>query len=159
MSGAREPNLRLGLLAAAALGLTHLLAPWPLLQAPFHAALVLGFASGFHSRLVGVLWASAAGWVLEAGLRLMPQAGGAALANMAVALILSWSLEHWPPAQARSLWLRLAAFAIGHALLTHFIVRLVAGPHAWGWGWLATLVTVPLWGTLAFRAHRPFPRR
>lgn len=159
MSGVREPNLRLAMLAAAALGLVHLLAPWPLLQAPVHAALVLGFAPGFHSRLAGVLWASAAGWVLEAGLRMMPQAGGTALANMTVALMLSWSLEHWPPAQARSLWVRQAAFAAGHLLLTHLIVRMVAGPHAWGWAWLAVLATVPLWGTLAFRAYRPFPRR
>ena len=159
MSPVREPNLRLGFASAVALVLVHLLAPWPLLQAPVHGALVLGFAPGFHSRLAGVLWASAGGWVLESGLRMMPQAGGMALANMTVALALSWSLEHWPPAGVRTLWVRLAAFAVLHVLLAHALVRMAAGPHVWGWGWLAVLATVPLWGTLAFRWHRPFPRR
>lgn len=159
MSAARDPNLRLGLACAVALSLVHFLAPWPLLQAPVHAALVLGFAPGFHSRLAGTLWACAGGWALEAGLRMMPQAGGLALANMTVALALSWSLEQWPPSGVRAIWGRLAAFAAAHALLAHGLLRLVAGPHTWGWDWLAVLATVPVWGSLAFRWHRPFQRR
>lgn len=157
MSG--SPTIRHGLVAALCLGAVYHTAPWPWLQAGFHACLVLGLAPEFRSRLVAVLWSAAAGWVLEGTLRMVPHLGGQALANMVATLAVAWSLSQWPPTGARALWLRLAGFSLAHALLGHACVRLAAGPHAWGWGWLTAVLTAPLWGTLAFRLFRPFHRR
>lgn len=152
-------NLRLGVAAGLSLMLLPLLAPWPLLQAPVHAALVLGIAPGFHSRLAGILWASAAGWAVELSLRLVPQTGIWPLVDMTMALALSWTLEHWPPEGRLARWGRLGIAAILHMVLIHGLQRWLIGPHVWGWDGWVVVATVPLWGSWPVRWYRPFPRR
>jgi len=144
------------MLAAISLGCIHLTAPWPGLQAVVHAMLVLALAPDFRSPLVAMLWAAAAGWVLEGSLRIYPHLGGTALANMTICLILRWTLAQWPPRERNPYWGRMAAMTVLHGLLIHGMVRLASGPHAWGYGTLWALASVPLWATLSFRIHRPF---
>lgn len=150
------PAVRHGLLAVASLAGVHFSAPWTGLQAVFHALLVLGLAPEFRSPLVAVLWAAGAGWVLEGSLRVYPHLGGTALANMTLCLFIRWTLVQWPPRERNPFWGRMAAMLVLHALLVHGAVRLAAGPHAWDPGTVWALVSVPFWGTLIFRIHRPF---
>lgn len=150
--------LRHVLSAVLTLGAIHQTAPWPGLQAVLHAFLVIGLAPEFRSSLVGVLWAAAAGWVLEGSLRLYPHLGGTALANMIVCLLMSWTLRQWPPRSAKPYWVRLAAFAVLHLLLVHSLVFFAAGSHAWGSGPLWTLLLVPLWATVSFKLYVPHYR-
>ncbi len=150
--------LRHVLVAVLTLGAIHQTAPWPGLQAVLHAFLVIGLAPMFRSSLVGVLWAAAAGWVLEGSLRLYPHLGGTALANMIVCLLMGWTLRQWPPRSAKPYWGRLAAFAVLHILLVHGLVFFAAGSHVWGTGPLWTLLLVPLWATASFRLYVPHYR-
>ena len=154
-----SPTLRHLALVLLTLGGLHFLAPWPALQAVCNAFLVLGLAPEFRSPLVGACWAAAAGWVVEGTLRAYSHLGGTALANILALLIAAWALSQWPPSQRRAFWTRLAALAMFHAVLIHFSVRVACGPHPWGWGGFWTLVTVPLWGSVAFKLHRPIHRR
>lgn len=142
-----------------ALGGIYHTAPWPALQAILNAFLVLGLAPEFPSPLVGAFWAAVAGWVLEGTMRAYPHLGGTALANIIVALVAGWALVQWPPSHRRNFWLRLAALSALHSLLVHLCVRIACGPHPFGWGWLWTLLAIPLWGTVAFRFHQPVQRR
>lgn len=156
MSGRGPRHLVLAVLSLAGIWAS---APWPVLQGFFHAFLVVGLVPEFRSRLTGVLWAAAAGWVLEGTLRTYPHLGGTALANIIVALVAGWALIQWPPTHRRNFWLRLAALSALHSLLIHLAVRIACGPHPWGWGWLWTLIAIPLWGTVVFRLHQPAHRR
>jgi len=150
------PAVRHALLATLSLALVQVAAPWPGLQAVAHALLVLGLAPDFRSPLVAMLWAAAAGWVLEGSLRVYPHLGGTALANMTLVLIIRWTLAQWPPRDRNPFWGRMAVFTLVHALLVHGLVRLAAGAHAWDSGVLWALFCVPIWSTLVFRIHRPF---
>lgn len=151
-------SLRHVLVAVLTLGAVHQTAPWPGLQAVFHAFLVIGLAPEFRSPLVGVLWAAAAGWVLEGSLRMYPRMGGTALANMVVCLLVAWTLVQWPPRDSKPYWARLGAFAVLHLLLVHGMVLIAAGSHAWGTGPIWTLLLVPAWATLAFKLYLPHYR-
>lgn len=150
------PIKRQILISTLTLGGIHICAPWPGPQSVLHVLLVLGLAPDFRSPLTGMLWAAAAGWVLEGSLRLYPHLGGTALANMTMLLIVRWTLMQWPPRARYLYWGRMAILAVFHYLLIYVLVRLAAGSHLWGWGVLWTLFSVPLWATLAFRLHRPF---
>ncbi|MBP1625539.1 MAG: hypothetical protein H6Q00_14 [Holophagaceae bacterium] len=156
---AAMPTLWRCILGAACFGAILLSSPWPGPQAVFHAFLVLALASGFESPLAAMLWAAAGGWILEGSLRMYPHLGGTALANMTLCLLAQWHFRNRPPDSRTAYWGQLAAFSLGHFVLIHLLVRLAAGPHAWGWGWLWTLVTIPVWGTLSLRMHLPARRR
>jgi len=156
---ANSPTLRHLLFVALTLGGLCYTAPWPAAQAVLNAFLVLGLAPEFRSPLIGACWAAAAGWVLEGTLRAYPHLGGTALGNLLAMLLAAWVLAQWPPSQRRAFWTRLAVLAVVHALLLHGAVRIASGPHAWGWGPLWTLLTAPLWGSVAFWLHRPLHRR
>lgn len=134
-------------------------APWPGIQAAFNAALVLGLAPEFRSPLVGLLWSAAAGWILEGTLRVYPQYGGTALANMILTLVAHGMLIQWPPQGARALWGRMAGLVAVHTVLVHLCVLIAAGRHAWGWHWVWSLASVPFWASLAFKLHRPLHRK
>jgi hypothetical protein len=159
MSRSSSPTVRHLLLVLITLGGIYHAAPWPNVQAVLNAFLVLGLAPEFRSPFIGACWAAAGGWLLEGTMRAYPHLGGTALANLTVTLLAAWALAQWPPSQRKAFWTRLFALASLHALLVHLAVRIACGPHSWGWGWLWTFLTVPLWGTVAFRLHRPFHRR
>lgn len=152
MSGRGPRHLVLAVLSLAGIWAC---APWPVLQGFFHAFLVVGLVPEFRSRLTGVLWAAAAGWVLEGTLRTYPVLGGTPLADMLVGLVGAGIIRRWPPEQPKLFWLRSAGLALLQAGLVHACVRIAAGPHAWGLGWVGALAGVPLWASLAFRVHRP----
>ena len=156
---AETPRARRALLCLMGLGLLHALAPWPGPQYAVMAFLVLGLAPGFPSMLSAVLWAAAAGWVLEGSLRLHPHLGGAALGNMLAAMLAAWLLVHWPPHTRKFFLARLAGLVLCQALLVHAFARLASGPHVWGSGWLWALVLVPIWGDAALRLVEPAHRR
>lgn len=145
--------------AGLALVAVFLAAPWPNLQAVFHVLLVVGLAPQARAPLATGLLACAAGWVLEGTLRMVPRMGGAPLADLLVALAARALL-------AQPLGGRLGAFLGRYGVLAallgpliHLFAWLGNGPHPWGWGWLVSLLTVPLWGTLAWRLQRrPFDR-
>ena len=143
-------STRQNLLCAAALGLIFLCAPFPKVQIILHAMLVLALAPRAGEPVAGVLWALAAGWALE-GSYLYPHMGGTAWADMTLTLLTGWMAGRWPLEGLKG-WLgRLAALTVLHALLVHGAVRLATAPHPWGWGWFWTLLTVPIWGWLAWR--------
>ena len=143
---------RQNLLCAAALGLIVLSAPFPQIQPVFHAMLVLALAPRSGMPLQGALWALAAGWTLEGSLRLVPHLGGTAWADLTLTLLAGWMAGRWPVEGLKGWLVRLASYTVLHALAVHGAVRLAAGPHPWGWGWFWTLLSVPLWGWLAWRA-------
>lgn len=160
MSGSGiSPSFRLLLFVLLSLGGIYHAAPWPVVQAVLNAFLVMGLAPEFRSPLVGAFWAAVAGWVLEGTMRAYLHLGGTALGNLATTLLAAWALAQWPPSQRKAFWTRLLVLGAVHTLLVHGAVRIASGPHAWGWGWLWTLLTIPLWGTVAFRIHRPAHRR
>jgi len=146
-------------LAVLCLAAIVLSSPWTGPQAVFQAFLVLAVAAGFESPLAALLWAAAGGWVLEGSLRSFPHMGGTALANMALCTLAHWHFRNRPPDSRVSYWGQLAAFSLGHSVLIHLAVRLAAGPHPWGRGWLWALLCTPLWGTLALRLQLPARRR
>lgn len=152
-------SFRLVLFVLLNLGLIYHAAPWPMVQAVLNTFLVLALAPEFRSLLIGGFWAALAGWVLEGTLRAYPHLGGTALGNLTTTLIAGWALIQWPPSERKAFLGRLAALALLHTVLVHGAVRIACGPHAWGWGWLVALATVPLWGRLAFKLHRPLHRR
>lgn len=154
-----SPTFRHLLFVLLTLGGIYHAAPWPTVQAVLNAFLVLGLAPEFRSPLVGACWAAAAGWVLEGTMRAYPHLGGTALGNLLTALIAAWALAQWPPSERKAFWTRLALLAVIHAMMVHLAVRIACGPHSWGWGGLWTLLTVPLWGTVAFKLHRPVHRK
>jgi hypothetical protein len=159
MKGPTSPLVRRHLIAAAALGCLHLTAPWPGIQALFHGFLVLGLAPGFPSPLQGMLWAAAAGWVLEGSQRVYPHLGGTPLANMLMCLVGYWLLIQWPPHSRKPYWGRMATLVVVHYLLVNLLVRFAAGPHTWGFSWIWALAGIPLWASLALRLHDPIHRR
>ena len=131
------PSLtRQNLLCAAALGLVALGAPFPALQAVFHAALVLALAPRAGSPLFGALWALADEERLPSG---------------ALALLAGWMAGRWPLEGLKGWLARLAALSVLHALLVHGAVRVATTAHPWGWGWFWALLSVPAWGWLAWR--------
>lgn len=145
------PRFRQHLLCAAGLGLLFLSAPFPRAQAVLHAMLVLALAPRSGAPLSTALWAGAAGWVLEGTLRLYPHLGGTAWADMSVALLAAWMAGRWPLEGLKG-WLgRLAGLLLLQVLLVHGAVRLAAGPHGWGSGWLWAALSLPLWGWAAWR--------
>lgn len=156
------PRLRQNLLCALALGLVLLCAPFPGLQSVAHVAMVLALVPRVGSPLATALWAGAAGWAFEGSLRLYPHLGGTAWADMTVALLAAWMAGRWPPEGLKGWMGRMAGLLVLQALLVHGAVRLAAGPHAWGFGWLWAAVSLPLWSWAvwrllytgpAFRAH------
>ena len=149
------PKLRPTLLCFLALGGIWFTAPWPSLQAVFHAALTLGFAPLESIPLMVGLWAVAAGWVAEGTLRMVPHPGGAAWADLTLALAVYFLNRFWPPDRRLIWWARLAGFTLLHALLVHLAVALAAGSHAWGRGWFWALLASPLWAMLAWRLKPP----
>lgn len=153
------PLVRRFFLGLLCLGGIHYAAPWPGPQAVLNTFLVLGLAPGFNSPLAGMAWAAAGGWVLEGTLRLYPHLGGTAFGNMLACLLAFSLLLRWPPHTLKPYWGRQAALVIVHALLIHASVRFAAGPHAWGTGWLWSLVLIPAWATLALRLHPPLHRK
>lgn len=159
MTGQTAPVLRRHAIALAALAGIHFTAPWPGLQAIFHVFLVLGLAPGFSTPIQGLLWAGAAGWVLEGTLRIYPHLGATALGNMLVCLLAYWLLLQWPPHSRNPWWGRMAALVVIHSVLVNLLVRFAAGPHMWGYGWIWALAGIPLWATLALRLHPPIHRR
>ena len=131
------PSLtRQNLLCAAALGLVALGAPFPALQAVFHAALVLALAPRAGSPLFGALY---------------PHLGGTAWADLTLALLAGWMAGRWPLEGLKGWLARLAALSVLHALLVHGAVRVATTAHPWGWGWFWALLSVPAWGWLAWR--------
>jgi len=142
---------RQNLLCAAALGLVFLSAPFPRLQVVIHVLLVLALAPRAGSPLSGVLWAGAAGWALEGSLRLYPHLGGTAWADMTLTLLAGWMAGRWPLEGMKSWLARLAGLLVAHTLLVHLAVRLASGPHAWGFGWLWSLLSLPVWGWAVWR--------
>lgn len=159
MSSNASPLVRRYLITLATLAGIHFTAPWPGLQGILHVFLVLALAPGFPTPLEGALWAAAAGWVLEGTLRAYPHLGGTPLANMLMTLLAYWLLLQWPPHSRKPFWGRMAALVVLHFLLVNAAVAVAAGPHAWGYRWLWSLVTVPLWADLALRLHQPIHRR
>ncbi len=153
------PMLRRHAIALAALAGIHFTAPWPGIQTIFHVFLVLGLAPGFPTPLQGLGWALAGGWVLEGTLRIYPHLGGTPLANMLICLLAYGLLLQWPPHSRNPFWGRMAALAMLHWLLANLLVRFAAGPHAWGFGWIWALCSIPLWATLALKLHPPIHRR
>jgi len=153
------PRVRRFLLAVLCLGGIHYAAPWPGPQAVLNAFLVLGLAPGFTSPLAGMAWAAAGGWVLEGTLRLYPHLGGTAFANMLACLLAFSLLLRWPPHSLKPYWGRQAALVLIHTLLVQASVSFAAGLHAWGTGWLWSLVLIPAWATLALRLHPPLHRK
>ena len=153
------PALRRHAIALAALAGIHFTAPWPWLQGIFQVFLVLGLAPGFSSPLQGLIWAAAAGWVVEGSLRQVPHMGGTALGNMIVCMIAYWLLVQWPPHSRKPYWGRMAALVVVHFLVVNLATRFAAGPHTWGLAWLPSLAAVPLWATLALNLHLPLHRR
>ena len=154
-----SPKVRRFFLGILTLGAIHYTAPWPGLQAVGNAFLVLGLAPGFDSYLAGLGWAAAGGWILEGTLRLYPHLGGTALGNMVACSLAYGLLLRWPPSSLKPYWGRQACLVIIHALLVHLAVRVAAGAHAWGTGWLWSLLFVPIWATVALRLHPPIHRR
>jgi len=154
-----SPLVRRFILGFLCLGSIHYAAPWPGPQAVFQSFLVLGLAPGFESPLSGLLWAAAGGWILEGTLRVYPHMGGTAFGNMLACLLAYGLLLRWPPHERNPFWGRQAVLVLIHTLLVHGAVRFAAGPHAWGTGWLWSLILVPLWATLALRLHPPIHRR
>ena len=159
MTGPASPILRRHMLALAALGGIHFTAPWPGVQAIFHVFLVLGLAPGFPSPLQGMFWAAWAGWVLEGTMRVYPHLGGTALGNMLVCLLAYWLLLQWPPHTRQPFWGRQAALVVLQFVLVNLLVQFAAGPHAWGYAWIWSLASIPLWATLALGLHPPIHRR
>jgi hypothetical protein len=139
------------LLCASALVLLLLAAPFPMVQAVLHALLVLALAPRAGEPLSGALWALAAGWTLEGSLRLYPHLGGTPWADLSLVLLAGWMAGRWPVEGLRGWLARLAGLSVFHTLLMHGAVALAAGSHPWGWGGLWTLLTLPLWGWLAWR--------
>jgi hypothetical protein len=147
-----EPSLlRQNLFCAAALGLLFLSAPFPQVQIVLHALLVLALAPRPGAPLATAFWALAAGWSLEGALRLYPHLGGTPWADLTLALLAGWMAGRWPVESLKGWLVRLAALSVLQTLLVHGAVRLAAGPHPWGWGWFWTLLSLPLWGWLAWR--------
>jgi hypothetical protein len=142
---------RQNLLCGAALGLLFLSAPFPRIQLVLHALLVIALAPRPGVPLMGALWALAAGWSLEGTLRLYPHLGGTAWADLTVTLLAGWMAGRWPLEGLKGWVVRLAGLSVVHVLLVHGAVRLAAGSHPWGWGWLGILLSVPLWGWLTWR--------
>jgi hypothetical protein len=142
---------RQNLLCAAALGLIFLSAPFPQVQPIFHATLVLALAPRAGASLVAALWALAAGWTLEGSLRLYPHLGGTAWADLTLTLLTGWMAVRWPLESLKGWLVRLASLSLLHTLLVHGAVRMAAGPHPWGYGWLWTLLSIPLWGWISWR--------
>ena len=159
MTGQSSPVVRRAFITLVTLGGIHFTAPWPGLQGILHVFLVLGLAPGFPTPLQGAFWAAAAGWVLEGTMRVYPHLGGTPLADMLTCLLAYWLLLQWPPHSRKPYWGRQAALVFLHFLLVNLAVRFAAGPHTWGYGWLWSLVTVPLWASLALRLHPPIHRR
>ena len=159
MTGQTAPILRRHVIALATLGAIHFAAPWPGLQAILHVFLVLGLAPGFPSPLQGMFWAAWAGWVLEGTMRVYPHLGGTALGDMLTCLLAVWLLLQWPPHSLKPYWGRQAGLVLVHFLLVTACVRVAAGPHAWGLGWVWAMASIPLWATLALRLHPPLHRR
>jgi len=159
MNAHTAPVLRRHAIALASVAAIHLTAPWPGIQAIFHAFLVLGLAPGFSTPIQGLLWACAAGWVLEGSLRVYPHLGGTALADMAACLLAYWLVLQWPPHSRNPFWGRMAALVLVHYLMVNILVRFAAGPHVWGYGWIWALAAIPLWATLALKLHPPIHRR
>jgi hypothetical protein len=143
--------IRQNLLCAAALGLVSLSAPFPRVQIVIHALLVLALAPRPGAPLPGALWALAAGWALESSLRLFPHLGGTAWADLTMVLLTGWMAGRWPVESLKGWLIRLLPLGLLHALFVHGAVRLAAGPHPWGSGWFWTLLSIPLWGWLAWR--------
>lgn len=152
--------LRQNLSCAAGLGLVFLCAPFPGPQAVVHAALVLALAPRADSPLMGLLWAGAGGWALEGTLRLYPHVGGTAWADMTVALLAGWMAGRWPLEGLKGWIARLFPLLGLQVLLIHGAVRLAAGPHPWGYGWLWAAFSLPLWAWATWRLMHagPSPR-
>lgn len=155
MSTSGTRTLPLTLLSTASLGGVLLLAPWPGPQGVPHAFLVLGLAPLFRSPLTGALWAVASGWALESSLRIYPHLGGTAFANLHLCLLVHFLWRLWPPHRRIAGLAQLAAFTLLHLLLVHLFVRVAAGPHHWGTGWIWALAALPAWGLITLRLQRP----
>ena len=151
MSRPVPPVLRQDLLAALALGLVFLCAPFPRVQAVVHVMLVLALAPRVGAPLRTALWAAAGGWALEGALRLYPHMGGTPWADMTVALLVAGMASRWPVESLKGWLARLAALLLLHTLLVHGAVRLASGPFPWGTGWAWSLVSLPLWGWILWR--------
>ena len=145
------------LLCAAALGLVVLCAPFPRVQPVVHALLVLALAPRPGAPLATARWAVAGGWMAESTLRLHPHLGGTAWADLSVALLAAWMAGRWPLEGLKGWMARLAALLVLHTLLVHGAVRLAAGPHPWGLGWLWAGLSLPLWGWAAWRLMHAAP--
>jgi hypothetical protein len=85
--------------------------------------------------------------------------GGTALADMFMALLAWGLLRRVPPQTSPAFIGRLGALVLGQTLLVHLCVRMASGSHDWGTGWLWALLSVPLWGALAFRLGFSTTRR
>lgn len=151
MKTAGPPPVGHAVAALLAVGAVFFTAPWPSVQGVFHAFLVLGLAPQSGNLLQACLWSAAAGWVVEGTLRLYPALGGTAWANLTLTAVAFYLLRRWPPDRLWIRWGQLALLAILHGLAVHGAVRLAAGPHLWGSGWLWGVASVPLWGTLVHR--------
>lgn len=157
MSRRSPMPIRAEVFAGLCLAAIFFTAPWPNVQAVFHALLVVGLAAQARSPLATALLACAAGWIVEGTLRAVPRMGGAALADMTMALTARLLLARAPGGRMLAFWGRYAVLAAVHGPLVHLCTWLGNGPHTWGYGWLTALLAVPLWGTLAWRLQRrPF---
>lgn len=143
--------------AGGALGLV-LLSPWPGAQSVLHAAFVFGLAVDPESALLTALWTAGGGWILEGTLRIYPHFGGTAWADMTMGLAAWWLLREWPVQSFRGWMGRQALLAAAWIPLAHLMVRLAAGPHLWGTGWIWALASLPLWSWLGWRWLRPADR-
>jgi hypothetical protein len=140
---------------AVSLAAMYFLAPWPEIQAVFHVFIVLGLAPVLRTPLYCALLAASAGWLFEIALRSYPGLGGTALGNMACALLLWYSLSISPPGKAFVYYLQLALSVALHTAAVYFFVNIAAGPHNIGYGWQWSLISLPVWGPLAWRFYSP----
>lgn len=142
------------LVASVAIVLLFPLAPWPRLQLALHVAIVVALCVDARHYLLTAVLASASGWVLESGLKLLPRLGGTPWAAMTVALFAAFLAEHWPT-ETRQAWiLRCLGLTVVLLLLTHLCLRLATGvaPRL-GEGWSLAFLTLPLWAWQTWRFH------
>ena len=134
-------------------------APWPGIQSILNTFLVLGLAPSFDSPLTGVIWAAASGWILEGTLKMYPHLGGTAFANMLMCLLTFNLLLRWPTHGLRIYYGRQVILVVIHTLLVYLSVRLTAGPHTCGTGWVWSLLLMPALDTVATNVYHPLHRK
>lgn len=147
--------------AWATLGLAAiwLLAPWPVAQGAVHGFLVVSMAPVMDEALTAGCWAIAAGWLVEASLRMMPHLGGTAWADLSLVLLVRAASRMWPPDGRWAYVARLVPTLFLQGILVHGAMALANGGHGWGSAWIWSAASGLLWGPLAWTFHQTYRRR